>query len=313
MKIITLAIDPGQKPQRLDLYLVNKINDLSRSKAQELIAAGLVKQSGSVVKRASQKTLAGSSLEVTMPTRTQVELIPQQIDLDIIYEDENLLAINKPAHLVVHPAFGNWDGTLCNAVLGYLANNNDQSNTQVNKPQIGIVHRLDKDTSGIILVAKKTTAMSFLQKQFKRRTVKKTYLALIKGSISPLQGSIEAPLGRDPKDRKKIAVTAEGKPALSHYQCRQYYQDPQKPDQTYSLIEVQPQTGRTHQIRVHLSSIGYPIMGDSTYGKPHPNLSRQFLHAKSLLINLPDNPAQLFEAPLAPDLQDFLSALKPLP
>ncbi|HNT29580.1 MAG TPA: RluA family pseudouridine synthase, partial [bacterium] len=210
------------------------------------------------------------------------------------------------AGLVVHPAFGNWDGTLANAVLHHLTVTKSSSLTAQSPERPGIIHRLDKDTSGIMVIAKNDCTKAYLQKQFQERTVQKTYIALVHGKLEPNSGLIDAPIGRDRKDRKKMTVTPTGKPAQTAYDVLEQYDGLQ----SYTLLKARLLTGRTHQIRVHCASIGFPIVGDMTYGRDTDTLKRQFLHAFSLTFKLPSGETRTFQAPLSADLTGYLNSLK---
>ena len=221
---------------------------------------------------------------------------PEAIPLNIIYEDDDLLVIDKPAGLPIHPAPGHYSHTLVNAILAYLPSLPESDDSL--RP--GIVHRLDKDASGVMVVAKNSVAQANLINQFKTRSVVKAYLVLVKGRLTPDEGVIEAPIGRDPRNRKRMAVVAEGKEARTQYYVIKHVGD-------YTLVEVRPETGRTHQIRVHLSAIGYPVVGDSVYGVKSPHLSRPFLHACRLGFQSPSTTEYVeFTSNLPPDLEQAL-------
>lgn len=223
-------------------------------------------------------------------------LSPEAIPLDILYEDDDLLVVDKPAGLTVHPAPGHPSHTLVNAILSHLPELADIGDSL--RP--GIVHRLDKDASGIMVVAKNNTAQLNLIDQFKAHSVAKTYLVLVKGQLTPESGIIEAPIGRDPRNRKRMAVVTEGKEARTRYNVVRYIAN-------YTLLEVRTETGRTHQIRVHLAAIGYPVVGDNVYGAKSAFLSRQFLHACRLGFNLPSSGEYVeFTSELPPDLAQAL-------
>jgi 23S rRNA pseudouridine1911/1915/1917 synthase len=285
---------------RLDKFVSENCPGLSRSQAQKLIDDGSVIVDGLTVK-ASHKTETGEKIEVTIPPPSTAGLLPEAIPVKIIYEDDDLLVIDKPAGLTVHPAPGHPSHTLVNAVLSHLNEIEDEG--EVTRP--GIVHRLDKDTSGVMLVAKNNVALANLADQFKARTVKKTYITLVTGILRPDKGVIDAPIGRDSGDRKKMAVTGEsrGRSARTNYRVIRYIGK-------NSLLEISPETGRTHQIRVHLAAIGYPVFGDITYGKKSAFLNRQFLHAHKIGFNLPATGKWVeFESPLPEDLQKALKEL----
>ncbi len=286
----------ADKPDvRLDKYVGEKCPELSRTYAQRLIADGCITVNDRLAK-ASLKLSLGDRLRVVIPPTTPSPLSPEAIPLNIIYEDEDLLVIDKPAGLTVHPAPGHPSHTLVNAILSHFPDLADVGDSL--RP--GIVHRLDKDTSGVMLVAKNRTAQLNLSDQFKAHSVVKTYLVLVKGRLTPEQGIIEAPIGRDLRNRKRMAVVAEGREARTEYRVVKYLG-------SYTLLEVMPETGRTHQIRVHLSAIGYPVVGDGVYGIKSPHLSRQFLHASRLGFKLPSSGEYVeFSSELPSDLEQAL-------
>ena len=282
---------------RLDKYLTQVLPQFSRAYLQRLIEQGSALVNGRKAK-ASQRLTMSDRVTVELPPSPGRPL-PEPIPLTVIYEDEDIVVIDKPAGLTVHPAPGHPNHTLVNAVLAHcpgLTMNND-----LMRP--GIVHRLDKDTSGLTVIAKNDSARDYLAAQFKNRTVNKRYLVLVKGRLSPEQGVIEAPIGRDPHRRRRMAVVESGKQATTQYQVREYLDN-------YTLVEVSPLTGRTHQIRVHLSAIGCPVAGDSTYGTRSAHLDRQFVHAYCLGFRLPSTKVyQEFSSPLAADLEQALECL----
>ena len=280
---------------RLDKYVGEKCPELSRTYAQRLIADGYVTVNDHLAK-ASLKLSLGDRLRVVIPPTAPSLLLPEAMPLNIIYEDDDLLVVDKPAGLTVHPAPGHPSHTLVNAVLSYFPNLADVGDSL--RP--GIVHRLDKDTSGVMLVAKTRTAQQYLADQFKAHSVVKAYLVLVKGRLTPEEGIIEAPMGRDPRNRKRMAVVAEGREARTEYRVIEYMG-------SYTLLEVMPETGRTHQIRVHLSAIGYPVVGDKVYGAKSLFLLRQFLHACRLGFKLPSTGEYVeFTSELPPDLEQAL-------
>ena len=285
---------------RLDKFVSENCPGLSRSQAQKLIDDGCVVVNG-LMEKASHKTATGEKIDVTVPPPAPTGLMPEAIPVKILYEDDDLLVIDKPAGLTVHPAPGHPSHTLVNAVLSHL--NEIEDDGEATRP--GIVHRLDKDTSGVMLVAKNNVALANLADQFKSRSVKKVYLTLVHGILKPERGVIEAPIGRDSGDRKKMAVTGEsrGRAARTNYRVLRYVGK-------NSFLEITPETGRTHQIRVHLAAIGYPVFGDITYGKKSVLLNRQFLHAHRLGFFLPSTGKFVeFESPLPEDLQKALKEL----
>ncbi|MFC2022934.1 RluA family pseudouridine synthase [Chloroflexota bacterium] len=276
---------------RLDKYVVEIYPDLSRARVQKLVADGYITVNGQRAK-AGIRINTGARVEVIIPPPPPSPLLPEAIPLSIIYEDEDVLVLDKPAGLTVHPAPGHTAHTLVNAVLSHFPHLADISDSL--RP--GIVHRLDKDTSGVMLVAKNSAAQANLVEQFRARSVVKAYLVLVRGHLTPERGTIEAPIGRSPRNRKLMAVVHSGREARTQYSIVRYIGD-------YTLIEVKPETGRTHQIRVHLAAIGYPVVGDKVYGLKSPLLSRQFLHAHLLGFRLPSTGEYAeFKAELPPDL-----------
>lgn len=282
---------------RLDRYLAQIFPELSRAYLQKLIIQGSILVNGQSAKP-SHRLDRTDRVTVELPS-LPARPLPESIPLVVVYEDEDLLVIDKPAGLTVHPAQGHPSRTLVNAVLAHcpgLAMSNESI-----RP--GIVHRLDKDTSGLIVVTKNEFAREHLVAQFKSRTVTKGYLVLVKGRLSPERGTIEAPIGRDPHNRRRMAIVEAGKEASTQYRVREYLDG-------YSLIEVTPVTGRTHQIRVHLAAIGYPVVGDPIYGVKSSPLKRQFVHAFRLGFSLPSTKQyQEFSSPLPVDLERALEYL----
>jgi 23S rRNA pseudouridine1911/1915/1917 synthase len=297
----TIRLTADEVGERLDKYVSQEMPALSRSRVQQLIVEGLVTVNGIPVK-ASYRLQQGDEILARIPPTEEVKLVPQRIPLNVVYEDEDLVVVDKPAGMVVHPAHGHQDGTLVNALLGRYP---DLPVAEDNRP--GIVHRLDKDTSGLIIAAKNEGARRNLQLQFKEGQVEKTYLALVEGKVEPGRGMIDAPVGRDPRHRKRMAVVRKGgREAVSEYQVREYLGD-------YTLLEVRPRTGRTHQVRVHLAFIGHPVVGDTVYGyrKQRLGLKRQFLHAQRLGFHLPSSGEHMaLTSELPPDLREVLDRLR---
>ncbi|MBI2831387.1 MAG: RluA family pseudouridine synthase [Chloroflexi bacterium] len=284
---------------RLDKYLFESCPGLSRTRAQKLIADGLVTVNEERAK-ASTRLNIGDRITIQVPPLEPSLLTPEPIPLDIIYEDDDVLVINKPAGLTVHPAPGHPEHTLVNAILHHLPT---LTSTGDSGRRPGIVHRLDKDTSGVMLVAKNNQAQANLMSQFKSRQVSKIYLVLVRGHLTPETGVIEAPIGRDPAHRKRMAIVSKGREARTEYRVKEYLDN-------YTLLEVKPETGRTHQIRVHLSAIGYPVVGDSTYGAKSALVSRQFLHAYRIKFRLPSTGRYVeFTSEPSPDLRQVLQKL----
>jgi 23S rRNA pseudouridine1911/1915/1917 synthase len=283
--------------ERLDKYLAEQCQ-ISRSYVKKLISEGQVTVNSRSAK-ASQKLNMGDRIVAEILPPSTISLAPEAITLRVIYEDNDLIVIDKPAGLVVHPAAGHHSGTLVNAILAHCPDLGTIKGTV--RP--GIVHRLDRDTSGLMMVAKNDAAHASLSRQIKQRSIKKGYLALLVGHLSPDQGAIEAPIGRHPKDRKRMAVVSGGREARTAYKVIEYFDG-------YTLVEAMPETGRTHQIRVHFAAIGHPIFGDPVYGKRSPLLGRQFLHAYKLGFTLPSSGKYVeFKAELPPDLDDVLNKL----
>ncbi len=308
-EVAVLALGVAEGGERLDKWLAGQLPDRSRSEIQRWIEAGLVTR-GTRVLKASYRVADGDTITVEAPEPQDYEVAPEAIPLDVVYEDADLLVINKAAGMVVHPAVGNWHGTLVNAILHHCPDLEGVGG--LHRP--GIVHRLDKDTSGLILVAKNDSAHRVLQAQFQVREVKKTYLALAYGRVTPASFLVDAAIGRDSRDRKRMAVlpAGKGRAAVTRFEVLGYYTSGSTGD--FTLLACQPFTGRTHQIRVHLAYVRHPIVGDATYGgkrKPFLPCPRQFLHAHRLRFRLPGTGAEVeFTAPLPADLQGVLERLQ---
>src|SRR3990172_7054200 len=290
--------------ERLDHFLVERLPEFSRSRLQGLIKDGFVAVDGIPAKKSGQKLEPGSQVEVRIPPPAPARSLPEAIPLDIVFENDDLLVVNKPAGMVVHPAAGHDTGTLVHAVLGYEPDIEGVGG----EARPGVVHRLDKETSGLILLAKNERAHRWLQDQFRLRKVEKTYLALVDGKPPTPSGRVEAYIGRDPSHRKRMAIVPEsrGREAISEYRTAESFRD-------HTWLEVHPITGRTHQIRLHCAFLGCPIVGDQIYGKKHSSikLGRHFLHAYRLEIMLPgEKKPQIFEAPLPDELARVLTSLR---
>lgn len=294
----------GESEERLDKFLVACLPDFSRSRLQALIKAGMVTVDGRAASKAGQILDHEAQIEVCIPPPEPSELIPESIPLDILFENQDFMVVNKPAGMVVHPAAGHTSGTLVHAALAHAPDIQGVGG----KLRPGIVHRLDKDTSGLILIAKNDQSHRWLQNQFRDRLVDKTYLALVDGAPPTRQGRIEAAIGRDPAHRKKLAVVPSGKGrlAISEFRTLEEFSE-------HTLLEVHPITGRTHQIRLHLAYLGCPITGDTVYGRRKSSLplTRHFLHAARLMIQLPgEKSPRVFEATLPVDLNEALNRLR---
>lgn len=290
--------------ERLDKFLVTCLPEFSRARVQGLIADGFVLVNNAPAKKAGQILESGFEIQVRIPPPAPSGLMGEQIPLDIIFENDDLIVINKPAGMVVHPAAGHASGTLVHAVLGYDPDLEGIGGEE--RP--GLVHRLDKDTSGLIVLAKNEQAHRWLQDQFRLRTVEKTYLALVDGKPPTPAGRVEAAIGRDPSHRKKMAIVSEkkGREAVSEYKTLETFKN-------HTLLEFHPLTGRTHQIRLHCQFLGCPIVGDSVYGKKRPTveIKRHFLHAYRLKIILPNETSpRMFEAELPEELKKVLEEVK---
>ena len=285
--------------ERLDRFLAAQCPDLSRSRLQGLILGGHVTLDAAPSKPAATLRL-GQTVSLTVPEPVEGHMVPQDIPLAIAYEDPDILVVDKPAGMTVHPAPGHRDGTLANAVLAHCPDLTGIGGTL--RP--GIVHRLDKDTSGLLVVAKGERAHSVLSRQLKERRFTKRYMALTQGRLSPTEAVIEAPIGRDPRNRKRMAIVERGRDATTRYRVVQHYR-------RYTLVEAAAVSGRTHQIRVHFASLGHPLVGDGTYGRRIDALDRHFLHARLLGFDHPSTGDHVeFTAELPAELQAFLDTLE---
>ena len=300
-----LAVPEGEVVRRVDRFVADRTG-LSRSYVQKLISDGrLVDDTGRRLRANSEVRGGGVTLEVP-PPEVPYHLEPDPtIEISVVYEDDDILVVDKPSGLVVHPAPGHWRGTLVNALLA----RGDHYGGIAGVARPGIVHRLDRDTSGLLIVARNDAAQASVMAQLKARRVRKTYLALVQGSVPAAVGRIEAPIGRDPKDRKRMAVVSEGRPAITGYRVRERFRD-------WTLLELDLVTGRTHQIRVHAAALGHSVAGDSVYGtgtarKGPDGLDRLFLHAWRLELVSPGT-AKLIrvEAPLPATLEAVLEGLR---
>lgn len=293
-EVITVQANETDKGKRIDKFISEVIDEATRSYIQKIIDSGLVEIQNKKVTKNGNKLKGNEVITIKLPEPENLDLVPEDIPLDIVYEDKDIVVINKGPNMVVHPAYGNYSGTLVNALLHHIK---DLSTINgVIRP--GIVHRLDKDTSGIIVVAKNNPSHLALAEMFKEKTLEKTYVCIVKGILKEKEGRIETLIGRDSRDRKKMAVVREnGRIAISNYKVL----DESK---NHSLVEVKIKTGRTHQIRVHMKSLNHPILGDATYGSPSDKAKRQMLHAYSLKFNHPiDNHEMKIMAPLPEDFK----------
>ena len=301
MDIFELEITAEENGTRLDSYLAEELEGISRSYLQKLIGEGLILVNQKAVK-ANYKVKTGDTLLVQIPEAAPVDIQPEPMDLDIVYEDSDLLIVNKPVGLVVHPAHGHYSGTLVN---GLLAHCTDLSGIN-GKMRPGIVHRIDKDTSGLLMIAKNDLAHQHLAEQLKAHSIKRAYYALVQGVISEPAGLVDAPIGRHEIDRKKMAVTFKNsKEARTHYYVKDRFAK-------NTFIECRLETGRTHQIRVHMAYLGHPLVGDPLYGTRKNNLDfpGQALHAYALGFVNPRTGEELyFEAPIPEHFQSVLKTL----
>lgn len=322
-RVIDIVVPPGKVRERLDVFLTHQVENATRSKVQKAIEEGLVLVDGKTVKP-SHKVSPGEVVHVTLLKSSPPAAVPQNIPLDIVYEDDFLLVVNKPAGMVTHPAYGNYSGTLVNALLyhcnGRLSGTGEA--TEFTRP--GIVHRLDKDTSGLMVIAKDDVTHARLAEQFSQRTIEREYRALVWGHFSKPKGTIEATLGRSKADRKKIAVTSGGKHAVTLYEVMEQFD-------FLSLVRLKLQTGRTHQIRVHLHHVGHSVFGDPTYGgrriawNPPGSgaklkqqvdallelIQRQALHAKTIgFVHPKTHQMMQFDSDLPEDFKAALAAVR---
>ena len=312
-----IVVPAHQKKERIDKFLTHQIENATRSKVQKAIEQGLVLVEGKPVK-SSHEVSPGEAIHCTLPQAPQAEAVAQAIPLDVLYEDDDLIVVNKPAGMVTHPAYANYTGTLVNALLYHSA----RLSAADDALRPGIVHRLDKDTSGLIVAAKNDAAHATLARQFSERTIEREYWSIVWGTFDKRHGTIEASLGRSKTDRKKIAVARDGKPAVTEYEVMESFS-------YLSLLRLKLRTGRTHQIRVHLAHIGHPVFGDPTYGGRRiawgsadakrkaevqrllTLMPRQALHAKTLGFIHPTTRKFLsLDSDLPDDLKKLLAALR---
>ena len=318
---LKLTVPSELEGERLDIFCARKVEDRTRSYFTKLASSGNILIDGSTAK-ASTKVKTGMKVEIELTSPPPLQAKPEDIPLNIIYEDNRIAVVNKPPGMVVHPAAGNYEGTLVNALLYHFGK---ESLNDIDPVRLGLVHRLDKDTSGLLIIAKDEQALVYLQKELAERNIKRIYYALVWGNLDNKKGIINLAIGRSPKDRKKMSVnTRRGKEAVTEYEVLEYYK-------FFSLLKVKLQTGRTHQIRVHLSHFGHPVVGDSTYGGRSTYLrrfdrkdrtvltplmsilDRQALHAKELTITHPDDKREIkFVSELPEDFSDGVNFVKSL-
>jgi 23S rRNA pseudouridine1911/1915/1917 synthase len=309
---LAFTVDEGEVGARLDAFLAAHVEGLSRTRLKQSIEDGDVLVAGRTAEKGAYKLRAGEQVELEMPAPPACDFTPEDIPLDIIYEDESLVVLNKAAGLVVHPAAGVPSGTLANALAFHF----QKLSAHAGATRPGIVHRLDRDTSGLMVVAKTERAHEHLSDQFRAREVFKSYVALVHGRVGAESGRIEEPLARDPRTRTRMAVVRGGRPALSLYRLRRAYE-------RFTLLDVEIKTGRTHQIRVHLAHLKHPVVGDKVYNGGRDTtisdvrvraairaMGRQFLHAEQLGFRHPHTGESLrFNAPLPAELSLMLDAL----
>ncbi|MCU6695879.1 RluA family pseudouridine synthase [Laedolimicola ammoniilytica] len=298
-----LTVSPEEAGVRIDKYLAEQLPDITRSYLQKLLKDGSVQMNGKPVKT-STKTAAGAVIELTIPEPEEPEILPEDIPLDILYEDSDVILINKPKDMVVHPAAGHYTGTLVNALM-YHCKGDLSGINGVLRP--GIVHRIDKDTTGVLIVCKNDKAHNALAEQLKEHSITRKYRAIVCGNLKEDEGMVDAPLGRHPQDRKKMAIVRTGgKRAVTHYRVLERFGN-------YTYIECQLETGRTHQIRVHMASLGHPLLGDEVYGRVKSpfKLEGQTLHAMVLGFIHPTTGEYMeFEAPLPEYFEKLLEKLR---
>ncbi len=298
-KIVVTEDDEGI---RIDKYLTDNLEDITRNRIQKLIDDEQISVNGKLVK-ANYKVKENDIICVTIPEAVEIDIQAEDIPLDIVYEDDDLLVVNKPKGMVVHPAPGHYTGTLVNAIMHHCKDNLSGINGEL-RP--GIVHRIDMDTTGLLVVCKNDYAHNFLAEQLKEHSITRKYHAIVYNSVKEDDGTVNAPLGRNPSDRKKMAIIKDGREAITHYHVIERFKN-------YSYIECQLETGRTHQIRVHMTSINHPLLGDSLYGPKSSsfNLQGQTLHAKVLGFIHPRTKEYMeFEVPLPEYFEKLVNILK---
>ena len=297
MKKFSLTAGAGDNKKRLDRFLAERLSEeFSRSFIQKMIAKGCATLNG---RQAAKKEALkeGDSVEFTVLPPEESDIRPEKISVNIVYEDEHLIVVDKPAGMVVHPAAGNFSGTLLNALLGHAK----ELSAVGGKLRPGIVHRIDKDTSGLLLVAKNDHAHHWLSDQFKDRTIKRRYVAFVRGVVELDNGTVDMPIGRHKADRQRMAVGfLESKQAVTHYKVLKRFGD-------YTMLELRLETGRTHQIRAHMEYLGHPLLGDRKYGKARGRIDRQALHAATIgFIHPATKKFMEFTSELPPDMKELL-------
>ena len=305
-EVIELSVVSEDSGERIDKYLSGKLTEYSRSYLKGLIDEGKVMVEGKPVK-SSFKVTEGINISISIPPVKEVEIIPENIPLDIIYEDEDVILVNKPKGMVIHPAAGHYTGTLVNALMYHCRDNLSGINGEL-RP--GIVHRIDMDTTGVIIACKNDVSHRIIAEQLKEHSIKRKYQAIVYGVFKDEEGRIEGPIGRSKTDRKKMAVIPDGKPAVTHYRVIRNYTSPN--GNNFAHIECELETGRTHQIRVHMTSIGHPLLGDEIYGaaKNPFKLDGQALHAEMLGFVHPRTGEYMeFHAPLPEYFSKLLTKL----
>ncbi len=279
MRYHQVIVSAHQRPERLDSFVTRQIVNLSRSRVHQLLSQGLIVVNGKAVSK-SYTIKPHDVIDITLPIPAKVQMEAEDIPINIVYEDNDIVVLNKPAGMVVHPAYSNWTGTLVNALLHHVT---DLSGIN-GELRPGIVHRIDKNTSGLLLVTKNDPAHRFISNLFRSHKIEREYLALVWGKLRQRKGTIDAPIGRSPRDRKKFAISKTGKSAVTHYEVLEAHAP-------LSLVQLHLETGRTHQIRVHLAHLGHPVFGDPVYGGDNENLAggekRKRQHAKALLELMP--------------------------
>ena len=301
MTTTNFFITADYENQRIDAIVASQMPELSRTRATELVRDGLVLINGEV-KKAKYKPQIGDEITVTVPAAQELEIIAEDLNLEIVYEDASVAVVYKPSGMVVHPSFGHSSGTLVNGLMHAIT---DLSGINGEK-RPGIVHRIDKDTSGLLMIAKNDQAHESLSTQLQAKTVQREYLALVHGVIDHELGKIDAPIGRDPKDRIRYEVVENGKPSITHFEVIKRFAE-------YTLVKCRLETGRTHQIRVHMRYIGHSIVGDPLYGprKTYKSDFGQFLHAKTIGFEHPETGEFLsFEAEVPVEFNEFMAELE---